>query len=78
MQNRYIERNGELEMVWAFRPMVNGFETYIFCRGTYSEARAYIESEYPHGTGRHHALTEKELEMVQAMGMKVYLAPKFA
>ena len=73
-----IERNGEIEQVWHFRPVVNGFETSLFVRGTYSEARDYFDSEFPYGTGRHVAVTEAELAMIQALKMKVYIAPKMA
>ena len=72
----YITRNGEIEHVWRFNTIVNGFETYLFIRGTYSEVRAYIESEYPHSMGRHHACDSEELEMIGELRMKIYDAPQ--
>ena len=72
----YIMRNGEIEHIWQYRIIVNGFDTYLYVRGTESEVRDYIESEYPHDKSWHHALTEKEVEMIGKLCLTVYIAPK--
>lgn len=72
----YIQRNGELEHVWKFRISAHGFDTYVFVRGTETEAREYINSEYPHDKGGHIACGDKELEAIAALGLTVYIAPR--
>ncbi len=72
----YIVRNGELEHVWRFKIIVNGFDTYLFVRGTESEVREYIESEYPHSKGYLVAMSDKDLEAIGALGLTIYIAPK--
>ena len=73
---QYIERHGEVELVWKYRIVQHGFDTFLFCRGTESEVREYIESEYPHDRGSHRAVTEEELAMIEALKLTVYIAPK--
>ena len=75
-ENFYIIRNGELEQVWEYQIMDHGFSAYLYCRGTESEVREYLESEYPHEKSRHHALTEEEAEALGRLHIKIFLAPK--
>ena len=42
---QYIERNGEVELVWKVTYMNRYFEQVIFVRGTETEMRNYLESE---------------------------------
>lgn len=72
----YIVRHGEIEQVWRFRIVVNGFNTYLFVRGTETEAREYVNSEYPHEAGSHVAMSEKELEAIGELGITIYIAPR--
>lgn len=72
----YIERNGQFERVWKLRVNVNGFDTFVFCRGTENEMRAYMDDEFPRGFS-YHAITDAEYNMVvSALKMTVYIAPK--
>lgn len=77
-EHTYIMRNGELEHVWQFRIVTNGFNHYLYVRGTETEVREYIESEYPeaHESAYRHAVTDEELEMIGRLHMTVYIAPQ--
>lgn len=72
----YVVRNGELEHIWQFRFTVNGFDTFLYVRGTQSEVMAYLDSEYPERCGLAHALSEEQVNMVGRLGCPVYIAPK--
>lgn len=72
----YIVRNGEIEHVWVYKIQAHRFETYLYCEGTETEVREYIESEYPHDEAWYHALTDSEVEMIRKFGCKIYCAPK--
>lgn len=72
----FIVRNGEIEHVWEFRIVKNGFNTYLYCRGTETEVRDYINSEYPHDKGFIHAMTDDEVEMLNKLRLTIYIAPK--
>lgn len=74
----FIVRNGEIEHVWKYRVIQHGFNTYVFCRGTSTEVAEYIESEYPEAGVQswHHALSDAEVEMLQQLGLTVYIAPQ--
>ena len=76
--NNYVIRNGEIEHVWKYKIIQHGFNSYLFCRGTETEVREYIESEFPEAGKKswHHALTDNEVDMVKKLGLTVYLAPK--
>lgn len=76
MTNEYIIRNGEIEHVWQYRAIVNGFNTYLYIRGTESEMRDYINSEYPNLNGYTHALTNNEIELINKLHLTIYIAPK--
>ena len=77
-EHTYIMRNGELEHVWEYRIVKNGFNVYLYCRGTESEVRDYIETEYPDAAAKswHHAMSEAEVEMLGKLHITVYIAPK--
>lgn len=76
----YIMRNGELEHVWEYRILKHGFNTYLYCRGTESEVREYIEHEYPDAAvaSWHHALSDEEVEMLGKLHITIYIAPQLA
>lgn len=74
----YIMRRGEIEHVWEYRITDHGFNAYLYCRGTESEVREYIEKEYPHEHSWHHALTDAEVEMLGKLHITVYIAPEIA
>lgn len=75
-EHTYIMRGGEIEHVWEYRIVVNGFNTYLYCRGTETEVREYIEGEYPHEKSWHHALNDNEVEMLGRLHITVYIAPQ--
>lgn len=79
-KNFYIMRRGELEHVWEYRIINHGFSAYLYCRGTESEVREYIENEYPEAGKEswHHAMTEAEVEMLGKLHIKIYCAPEIA
>lgn len=72
---KYIERNGYLERVWQIEYETNWFRFFILVRGTEPEMRNYMEAEMGY-VGRYHAMTDHELDCADALGIKVYLAPK--
>lgn len=72
----YVVRHGEVEQVWQHKVVEHGFTMALYVRGTESEVRAYLDSEYPDRGGRYHALTESEIEMVGQLGIPVYIAPR--
>lgn len=72
----YIMRNGEIEHVWEYKIVTNGFNHYLYCRGTESEVREYIESEFPHDKSWHHAMTDEEVEMLGRLHITIYCAPQ--
>ena len=76
--NNYVVRNGEPELVYVYRIIQHGFNSYLFCRGTGSEVAAYVESEFPEAGKKswHHALSDNEVDMVKKLGFTIYLAPK--
>ena len=77
MKEFYVIRKGELEHVWRFNIEIHGFETYLFIRGTESEVKAYITSEYPEATAyRYSACTDTEMEALQMLKAKIYIAPE--
>lgn len=71
----YIIRNNQIEHIWRFRTVKNGFEQMLFIRGTEDEAREYVEGEYGNYTW-YSACTDKETEAIATLGAKVYLAPQ--
>ena len=77
-EHTYILRNGELEHVWEYKIIQHGFNSYVYCRGTESEVREYIEGEYPEAAQKswHHAMTEAEVEMLGKLHITIYLAPQ--
>ena len=75
-QHTYIMRNNEIEHVWEYKIIVHGFNTYLYCRGTESEVREYIETEYPHEKSWHHAMSDSEVEMLGKLHITVYIAPQ--
>lgn len=74
----YIIRNGEIEHVWEYKIETHRFNHYLYCRGTESEVREYIEKEFPEAGVKswHHALTEAELEAVGKLHLTIYCAPE--
>ena len=75
-ETTYIMRNGELEHIWQFKVTINGFDNYVYIRGTETEARDYMHEHPMYPNGSHHALSEKEQEMIGALGITVYIAPR--
>ena len=77
-KHTYILRNGEIEHVWQYKIDTHGFEHYLYCRGTESEVREYIENEFPEAGVKswHHAMTEAEVEMLGKLHITVYIAPE--
>lgn len=75
-ENFYIIRNGEIEHVWEYQIMDHGFSAYLYCRGTESEVREYIESEYPHEKSKHHALSPEQVELLGCLRIKIFVAPR--
>lgn len=72
----HIARNGQLEMVWKYTMMVNGFQTNVFIRGTEDEMLAYAKSELPY-EGSYHAIDFEMAEALGKLGIPVYCAPQF-
>lgn len=74
----YVMRHNELEHVWELRIVTHGFNHYLYVRGTDSEVREYIASEFPeaHEHGYRHALSESEVEMLGRLHITVYIAPE--
>lgn len=72
----YVMRHNELEQVWQYKFSTNGFNHFLYCRGTESEVREYIESEFPLSNSVHHALNEKEIEMLGRLNITIYIAPR--
>jgi len=77
-KHTYIMRNGEIEHVWQYKVIQHGFNTYVYCRGTESEVRDYIESEYPEAGEKswHHAMSDEEVEMLAKLHTTIYIAPE--
>lgn len=73
--NAYIERNGQLEMVWRVEYEINLFEYTIFVRGTEDEMRRYMTSEIGH-VGKYSACTMRELDAIDILHLPIYIAPK--
>lgn len=74
--DKIIVRNGEIEHIWKYRIVQNGFETLLFVRGTETEVREYLRTEYPHDKGWHSGCTDAEVQAARALGAKIYIAPQ--
>lgn len=73
--NDLRERNGESERVWRVEYKNNYFQQVILVRGTWHEMLDYMESEMGF-VGRHHALTEDEIQAAKKLDLKIYIAPE--
>jgi len=69
-----ILRKGYAERIWEVRYKINGFEYALYIRGTEPEMQDYLDSEMDF-VGRYHALSDKEIDMVKALKIPIYLAP---
>ena len=72
---QYIERNGEVELVWKVTYMNIYFEQVIFVRGTETEMRNYLESEMGY-VGKYHACSAAEIDAIDVLNLNIYIAPK--
>lgn len=72
---KYIERNGQLEMVWGIEYELHFFKFTLFVRGTEDEMREYVTSEFGY-VGRYSACTDKELVAVNTLHLPIYLASR--
>ena len=71
----YMVRNNQIEEVWRVEYSNKFFQQVVFIRGTEAEMRAYMESEFGY-VGRYHACTFHELDAIETLGLKIYLAPE--
>lgn len=71
----YPIRNGLLEEVWELKMEINGFNTYLYIRGTEQEMREYADSELPYDYS-YHGLSKNEMEEITKLHQQIYIAPK--
>ena len=76
----YPMRNNEMERVWEYEINTNGFKHYWYCRGTDTEVQEYIKTEFPEAYERawRHACSEKVVEMLGELHIKIYIAPQIS
>ena len=73
----YLERRGELVLTWVVTIDLNGFETKVFCKGTWTEVSEYLESELPADAKvkNYHAASNLEQKAIVDLKTPVYIAP---
>lgn len=72
---KLIVRDGYVEQVWSVRYSNKMFEQRVFVRGTEPEMREYMESEFGY-VGGYYACSDKELDAIDILKLKVYIAPE--
>ena len=72
---QYIERNRQVEQVWKVEYSNRYFQQVIFIRGTESEMHKYVESEFGF-VGKYSACTSQEIDAIDTLNLKIYIAPK--
>lgn len=71
----YPIRNGLMERVWKLIIKVNGFERYMYIRGTEQEMRGYADSEISDDFS-YHAIPKEDEKLIKQLREKIYIAPQ--
>ena len=64
-----------VERVWRVTYSINGFEYALYIKGTEPEMQDYMGSEMGF-VGGYVAMTDKEVEAIRQLKIKIYIAPQ--